>query len=252
MKWTSVNDYAAMSRLGAAQIFEVLKQHCGNGRRLNIGLATGNTMLELYKVLAQMINQAKLDLSNLHTWNLDEYVGADGHAVPGSHPLSYRKYMTENLFSRLDNFDIRQAHFPDPEDPVGFDEKLAAGGGLELQLLGIGFNGHIAFNEPIPGMANAEFAALPTRVIDLAELTIATNRKLTAGGEDIVPRQAVTMGMKQILAARKHLLLACFAEQTAPLTVIKQGKISSELPASFLLQMPDVEIVYTADLIELP
>lgn len=249
MKWTSVNNYAEMSQQGAERIFKVISK----GGRINLGLATGNTMLELYRILADMINTSKLDISNLHTWNLDEYVGADGHAVAADHPLSYHRYMNENFFSRLPGFNYENAHFPDPENPAGFDTELAESGGLTLQLLGIGFNGHIAFNEPMSDeeISVDDFAALPTRIIDLAELTIATNRKLTAEGQDIVPRQAVTMGMKQILAARQHLLLACFAEQAEPLNKIKHGVSTPAVPASFLLRTPDCEIIYTADRIQL-
>ncbi len=248
MKWTKVNNYAEMSEQGAQRIFEVISRAKG---RLNLGVATGNTMLELYRILAEMINKAGLDLSGLHTWNLDEYVGPDGRAVAPSHPLSYRKYMAENFFNRLNNFNPANAHFPDPDDPVGFDRALAESGGLDLQLLGIGFNGHIAFNEPMSGISVEAFAALPTRVIELKELTIATNRKLTAAGEDIVPRHAVTMGMKQILEAKQHLLLACFAEQTAPLSAILRDGVTPELPASYLLSCPDAEIIYTKDKIPL-
>ena len=93
------------------------------------------------------------------------------------------------------------------------------------------------------------FAALPSRVIQLRELTLATNRRLTADGKDIVPKRAVTMGMKQILASKHLLLLACFPEQEAPLKTILHGRPTPELPASYLLEKADSEIVYCTDVI---
>lgn len=255
--WKQVNNYHAMSEYGAERIFQVIAKASQQGKRVNIGLATGNTMLELYPLLAKKLNQNKISLEGLHTYNLDEYVAGDGHPVSLKHPLSYQNYMQENLFRHLDTdlgFTEKQQHFPDPMNPTGFDQTLAEAGGLDLQLLGIGFNGHIAFNEPQSKteISVADFAALPTRVIDLKPLTIATNARLTAGGDDrLVPRQAVSMGMKPILAASKLLLLACFSEQTAPLLKIFGGEVTPELPASYLLQHPDAEIVYTADTITL-
>ncbi len=251
MKWTPIADYAEMSEYGAEQIFRALAASPGP---FNLGLATGNTMLELYRLLAEKLNRARTDLSRLRTWNLDEYVDDRGRPVGESHPLSYRRYMQTNFFSRLDPaLGFQEAHFPGPEAPEEFDARLAATGGLDFQLLGIGFNGHIAFNEPIPEtrISACDFARLPSRLIDLEPLTIETNRRLTAGGADIVPRRAATMGMKPILGAKKLLLLACFLEQKKPLEAIRTGKISPELPASCLLAASDAEIVWTADTIGL-
>ena len=120
--------------------------------------------------------------------------------------------------------------------------------------MGIGFNGHIAFNEPVKegAMSVNDFAELPSRIIQLDELTIKTNARLTAGGDaGIVPHRAVTMGMKSILKAKEIMLLACFSEQEIPLGKIKTGKVSTENPASFLLKHPSVSIIYTADKIKL-
>ena len=256
MKWLAVADYHEMSRIGAERIYNVIAEASKARRRVNIGLATGNTMLELYPALAKMLNENKVRLDLLNTYNLDEYV-ADGKAVPHSHPLSYYTYMHENLFRHIDpalGLTEDRIHFPDPLNPDAFGAELAAGGGLDLQLLGIGFNGHIAFNEPQSEseISVGEFAALPTRVISLKPLTIETNSRLTAGGrEDVVPRQAVSMGMKPILAAKKMLLLACFPEQEKPLSVMKHGRPTPELPASYMLEHKDSEIIYTADQITL-
>ena len=251
-------DYAAMSSVGASIIFGDAMKRLAKGERYNLGLATGNTMIALYAELAEKFNAAKADLSLLSTWNLDEYA-SDAHTpVPHDHPLSYWKYMHETFFAKLDptrGFREENAHFPDPSDPAAYDPAIAAAGGLDLQLLGIGVNGHIAFNEPMPEgeISVAAFGALPTRVLPLSRETIDQNTRLTAGGdESLMPRYAATMGMAPILAAKKCLLLACFAEQEAPLKAIfAKGAPTPFLPASYLWDHPDYRLVYTADKIRL-
>ena len=254
----SVSDYAAMSSVGASILFEEAMRKLAKGERFNLGLATGNTMITLYDELADKFNRAKADLSLLSTWNLDEYASDDHTPVPHDHPLSYWKYMHEMLFSKFDpslGFREENAHFPDPAAPTTYDPALAAAGGLDLQLLGIGFNGHIAFNEPMKEeeISVEEFGTLPTRVLPLSPETIAQNTAVTAGGDSsLVPRYAATMGMAPILAARKCLLLACFAEQTAPLkAILAKGRPTPFLPASYLWAHPDFRLIYTADKIDL-
>lgn len=254
----NARDYAAMSSIGASIIFADAMKRLAKNERYNLGLATGNTMITLYEELAEKFNAAKADLSLLTTWNLDEYAVDDHTAVAHDHPLSYWKYMHEKLFSKFDSalgFREENARFPDPAAPEMYDPAIAAAGGLDLQLLGIGFNGHIAFNEP---MKEAEisveaFGALPTRVLPLSQETIDQNTHVTANGDSsLVPRYAATMGMAPILAAKKCLLLACFAEQEAPLKAIfAKGSPTPFLPASYLWRHPDYHLVYTADRISL-
>ena len=259
MRLESAKDYGAMSAIGASIIFDEAMERLSHGERFNLGLATGNTMIELYDQLAAKFNATRADLSLLSTWNLDEY-SLDGKcAVPHDHPLSYWKYMHEMLFSKFDpalGFREDNAHFPDPAAPEAYDPALAAASGLDLQLLGSGFNGHIAFNEPMreDEISVEAFAALPTRVLPLSEATIVQNTAVTAGGDSsLVPRYAATMGMVPIIAARKCLLLACFSEQTAPLKAIfaRNGAPTPRLPASYLWGHPDFRLVYTMDKIRL-
>ena len=253
-----IRDYAAMSSAGASILYEAAMRKLSRGERFNLGLATGNTMITLYDELAAKFNAAKADLSLLSTWNLDEY-SLDGKcAVPHSHPLSYWKYMHEMLFSKFDpslGFREENAHFPDPAAPETYDPAIAAAGGLDLQLLGIGFNGHIAFNEPMTEdeISVEDFAQLSTRVLPLSKETIDQNTAVTAGGDSsLVPRYAATMGMAPILAAKKCLLLACFEEQTAPLkAIIAKDRPTPFLPASYLWRHPDFRLIYTADKITL-
>ena len=254
----TVDDYAAMSEVGASLIFGEVMGKLGRGERFNLGLATGNTMITLYSLLADKLNRAKADLSLLSTWNLDEYTSDDHTPVPSDHPLSYRKYMHEMFFSKFDpalGFSGENAHFPDPAAPDAYDPAIAAAGGLDLQLLGIGFNGHIAFNEPMgeEEISVESFGALPTRVLPLSQATLDQNTRLTAGGdESLMPRFAATMGMAPILAAKKCLLLACFAEQEKPLKdILAKGRPTPFLPASYLWRHPDFRLLYTTDKINL-
>ena len=254
----TARDYGAMSSIGASVIFADAMRKLGKGERYNLGLATGNTMITLYEELADKFNRAKADLSLLSTWNLDEYAIDDHTAVPHDHPLSYWKYMHEKLFSKFDparGFREENAHFPAPESPETYDPAIAAAGGLDLQLLGIGFNGHIAFNEPMKEdeISVEAFGKLPTRVLPLSKETIVQNTHITANGDSsLVPRFAATMGMAPILAAKKCLLLACFTEQTAPLKAIfAKGTPTPFLPASYLWRHPDYHLVYTVDKITL-
>ena len=254
----TARDYAAMSSIGASIIFADAMKRLAKGERYNLGLATGNTMITLYEELAEKFNAAKVDLSLLTTWNLDEYAVDDHTAVAHDHPLSYWKYMHEKLFSKFDparGFKEENAHFPDPATPEMYDPAVAAAGGLDLQLLGIGFNGHIAFNEPMKEdeISIEAFGALPTRVLPLSQETIDQNTHVTANGDSsLVPRYAATMGMAPILAAKKCLLLACFKEQEAPLKAIfAKGSPTPFLPASYLWRHPDYHLVYTADRISL-
>ena len=254
----TVRDYAAMSEVGASVIFADAMKKLAKGQRYNLGLATGNTMITLYTLLADKFNRAKADLSLLSTWNLDEYAMDEHTAVGHDHPLSYWKYMHEMLFSKFDpalGFKEENAHFPAPEAPEKYDPAIAAAGGLDLQLLGIGFNGHIAFNEPMKEdeISVEAFGKLPTRVLPLSKETIEQNTHVTANGDSsLVPRFAATMGMAPILAARKCLLLACFEEQTAPLKAIfAKGEPTPFLPASYLWRHSDYRLVYTTDKIAL-
>ena len=258
MKVLKVRNYHEMSIAGAMLIHEAVMAKLGRGESFNLGLATGNTMIELYAILAGMFNDEKADLSKLRTWNLDEYAADERRAVAHDHPLSYWKYMHEKLFDRFlpeRDFKEDQAHFPDPADPGRFDRELADSGELDLQLLGIGFNGHIAFNEPMKNteISVADYGELPTRVLPLTQETIDQNTRVTAHGDaSLVPRFAATMGMKPILKAKRELLLACFAEQEAPLRrMIADRTPTPELPASYLLGHPDFLLIYTADKINL-
>lgn len=242
--------------MAAQRMFNVISGNLSERGAARIGLATGNTMIRVYALLAEKLNKAGLGLSGLSTFNLDEYVDSEGNNIDPEHPLSYRKYMTDFYSGLLDarlGFKRENMFFPDASHSANYDRQIDGAGGLDFQLLGIGFNGHIAFNEPIRAdeISTRDFADLPSRVIHLKEQTLRTNAHLTAGGNlKLVPHRAVTMGMRSILKAKEIMLLACFKEQASPLAKIKAGGITPENPASFLLNHPSVQVIYTIDTVQ--
>ena len=194
---------------------------------LTLGLATGRTMERLYSILAEMHAQEGLDFSRVRTFNLDEYIGLD----PG-HESSYHYYMNTHLFSRV-NMDPKNAHLPD-----GRAENLAAEcrryedlirqcEGLDLQLLGIGRDGHIGFNEPLSALVSR------TRDKSLAPMTVAENARMFDNPKEM-PHRALTMGVGTILEARRIILLATGPEKAEIVARAVEGPITSMVTASAL------------------
>jgi glucosamine-6-phosphate deaminase len=191
------------------------------------GLATGRTMESLYDILAKMHKEEGLDFSLCCSFNLDEYVG-----LPGTDPQSYRYYMDQHLFSRV-NIDRRNTHLPDgaAADPDAesrrYDELIAKKGGVDLQLLGIGRTGHIGFNEPLSALKSR------TRVKALAPVTMAQNGPLFKDPSRM-PRRAITMGIGTILEARRCILLATGAEKADIIAKAIEGPITAMISATAL------------------
>ncbi len=198
-----------------------------------LGCATGGTPLGLYRELVAAYRKGELDFSAAHFFNLDEYWGLD----PAS-DQSYAYYMKENFFGHI-NARPERIHIPDgmaadvEAECAGYDEKIARQGGIDLQILGIGLNGHIGFNEP------AAFFSAGTHQVTLEESTIEANARYFARRED-VPTQAVTMGIRSILNAKILLLLANGENKAEALWGALRGPISPSLPASILQLHPNV------------
>ncbi len=192
-----------------------------------LGLATGSTPLPTYAALARMYDAGTLQTGRMTSFNLDEYVG-----LPQNHEQSYYTFMWENLFSKI-GVRPEQAHLPSgsakdlPAECARYDAAIAAAGGIDLQLLGIGLNGHIGFNEP-----DATFSK-GTQVVNLTPSTIAANRRFFAS-EAEVPRKAITAGVRTIFEARSILLLACGAEKADIIRAMAEGDITPNVPASVL------------------
>jgi glucosamine-6-phosphate deaminase len=207
-------------------------------RKAVLGLATGATPEPVYARLVNAYKGGSLSFQNVSTYNLDEY-----YPMGPLDPQSYRSYMERHLFTHVDIAPNR-AHVLDgtvpeafaAEHAAEFDRWIAAEGGLDFQLLGLGRNGHIGFNEPTD-LPVEQAIALPTRLVDLHPVTIADAAK-DFGGEENVPRRALTMGIATILAARSILVLA-FGERKAPAVARSlKGPITSEVPGSMLQTVP--------------
>ncbi|MDO9574239.1 MAG: glucosamine-6-phosphate deaminase [Candidatus Contubernalis sp.] len=192
-----------------------------------LGLATGSTPEGMYRGLVQMHQAGTVDFNGVVTFNLDEYLG-----LSSEHPQSYHYFMHQHLFNHI-NVLPENIHIPSgqAEDMakycLEYDQKIAAAGGIDLQVLGIGGNGHIGFNEP------HQYLNVQTQVVDLTEETIEANSRFFATAQE-VPGQAVTMGMGSIMKAQRILLLASGKNKAAVIKETVSGKISTEIPASFL------------------
>ena len=205
-----------------------------------IGLATGGTMLPVYRQLVSGFNQGRISFSGISTFNLDEYIG-----LTGSHPCSYRYFMQKELF---DHIDINQAHTylprgdtPDPEEEAAHYENLIKKhGGIDLQLLGIGKNGHIGFNEPTSSLSSR------TRIKTLTDSTRQANKRFFANFEE-TPRYALTMGIGTILEARHCLLVATGAEKSEAVANMVEGPVTAACPASSLQLHQRVSVVLDLD-----
>jgi len=232
MRIYKTTDYQAMSRkaagLIAGQIW--IKPNCV------LGLATGSTPIGVYDRLKEMYQEGGLDFSEVKSVNLDEYRG-----LSGSHEQSYRYFMTEHLFSKV-NILPENTYVPDGTEPDAeaecrrYDMLIRKLGGIDLQLLGLGHNGHIGFNEP------GETFEKGTHCVDLTESTIQANTRFFRS-RDEVPRQAYTMGIQNIMQARKILLIVNGKDKAGILKEVLCGPVTPKVPASILQMHPDVTVV---------
>ena len=204
---------------------------------LVLGLATGGTMVGVYRHLVGLHKQGSLDFSRVVTVNLDEYLG-----LPAAHSRSFHHFMREHLFAHV-NVATRNIHIPDGTISGNYDQYCASyedairtAGGIDLQLLGIGRNGHIGFNEPTSSLASR------TRLKVLSKETLDDNSKFFAPGQES-PRCAITMGIGTILEARKVLLLATGTSKAAAVAKSIEGPITSAVSASALQLHPDVTFI---------
>lgn len=202
-----------------------------------LGLATGGTPLGTYRELIRMHREDGLDFSSVTTFNLDEYVG-----LPPSHSHSYHEFMAENFFRHV-NVDARRTHIPDgmardvPAECARYEAAIVAAGGIDLQLLGIGTDGHIGFNEPSSSLASR------TRIKTLTERTRADNARFFGGDLAKVPFHCITMGVGTIMASREVLMLAFGAKKADALAAAAEGPITAMNPASVLQMHPVAKCV---------
>lgn len=201
-----------------------------------IGLATGSTPLGTYRCLIDWYQKGDLDFSKVQTINLDEYRG-----LSPENDQSYRYFMNKNLFSQV-NIDLANTHVPDGMEPdadkacADYDRLMEQIGGIDLQLLGLGHNGHIGFNEP------ADVFAKGTNCVKLAQSTIDANARFFEN-KDMVPKEAYTMGIRSIMYAKKILVVACGEDKAEIVKRAFTGPITPQVPASVLQLHQDVILV---------
>lgn len=232
MKIYKAKDYKDMSRKAAniisAQV--IMKPNCV------LGLATGSTPIGTYDQLVEWYNKGDLDFSEVTTVNLDEYKG-----LPRTNDQSYYYFMHQHLFDRV-NIDPERTNVPNGMEPDAekecgrYEELIRSLGGVDLQLLGLGHNGHIGFNEP------GEAFEKETHCVDLTESTIEANKRFFASADD-VPKQAYTMGIKTIMQAKKILIVVNGKNKADIVERAFFGPVTPEVPASILQLHNDVTLV---------
>lgn len=236
MKLYVCKNYDEMSAKAADVVASVitLKPDCV------LGLATGSTPVGMYKRLAEMNKEGKLDFSEVKTYNLDEY-----YPIKASDSQSYRYFMDKNLFDNI-NIDKANTHVLNGEaadtdaECAAYDKAIEAAGGIDIQVLGIGNNGHIGFNEPAEKLVSA------THVQALTENTIEANSRFFNSADE-VPKHALTMGMAPIMKAKRIIILISGKGKHAALREMLSGAITTQNPATVLNLHSDVTVVCDED-----
>lgn len=232
MKLLVVKDYEEMSCV----VSEIFKDVITEKADAVLGLATGSTPIGLYKKLIEMNRDKEIDFCNIKTVNLDEYVG-----LGEENPQSYRYFMNENLFNHI-NIDKTNTFVPNglaenlEKEAKSYDKKIEELGGIDIQILGIGNNGHIAFNEP------DDFLISETHVTNLSKSTIEANSRFFKSIND-VPTKAITMGIGSIMKAKKILLLVKGEDKIRVIKELLNGNITTNNPATILKVHEDLTII---------
>ena len=204
---------------------------------LVLGLATGSTPIGLYEALIRMHRTDRLDFSEVTTFNLDEYVG-----IPPNHPYSYHTFMETHFFSAI-NIPPENCHIPQStavaheEFCERYEAAIVAAGGIDIQVLGIGKDGHIGFNEPSSSLGSR------TRIKTLTQSTLEANAPHFGDSVDAVPKMAITMGVGTIMDAKQCLLLASGESKAEAVAHAVEGPITAEVPASVLQMHPRTIVV---------
>lgn len=233
MKWIEVDSYEEMGKV-ASHIFE---EQLITKPDSVLGLATGGTPEIFYKELVKAFDNGRISFEKVKVFNLDEYVG-----IPANSSASYCTYMQEHLFKHV-NILNENIHIPNgqaealEEECKKYEESIEKAGLVDLQLLGIGINGHIGFNEP-----GTPFDSL-THIVELNESTRNENAVYFDNPKD-VPKFALTMGIQSIMRARAIVLIAFGEKKLAAIERLRSGKVTEEFPASQLLNHPNVTVIY--------
>jgi len=232
MKLIITKNYEELSKKAADEMADIIKSN----PKAILGLATGGSPMGMYKELIKMNKEGKVDFSNVTTVNLDEYIG-----LSGDHPQSYRYFMNENLFNHI-NIDKTNTYVPNglakniEEECKEYDARITELGGTDVQLLGIGNNGHIAFNEPDNELLSG------THLTKLTEDTIKANARFFESIDE-VPTQALIMGLGGIMRSKKIIVIASGESKAEAVKAMVSGKISTNMPASMLQMHRNVTVI---------
>ena len=199
-----------------------------------LGLATGSSPLETYASIVANSKKRNVSFSHVTTFNLDEYLSCPIEEE------TYASFMKRNLFSQID-IPLENTHFPNEKELAIYDDIIEAAGGIDLQLLGIGRNGHIGFNEP-----GTPFDA-PTHVVDLTDSTREANARFFQNDINLVPKQAVTMGIGTIKKSRRIVLIASTLDKVAAILKLIRGKEDLSCPVTALIHHPAFEVYLTEE-----
>jgi glucosamine-6-phosphate deaminase len=236
-------DMTALGQAMAADMLEEIERARQEGRNATLIVPVGP--VEAFPILAGNLNRGNISARDAMLINMDEYLGPDGGWIALEHPLSFRAFMKRAFYDLLDpSLAPRPENrvFPDPKNPGAIETMIDARGGVDACFGGIGINGHIAFNEPPePGemISDKDFALLPTRTLNLSRETCTIN-SVTVGGEiAIIPQRVITVGMKEILAARRLRLYCNRVWQSAVVRRALHGPVTAACPASFMRTHPD-------------
>ncbi|QHX35690.1 glucosamine-6-phosphate deaminase [Spiroplasma sp. TIUS-1] len=231
MKILKVKNEMEAGKLGSEIILDLVI----NKDKPVLGLATGSTPISTYNQIIERTKNEKIDWSNVITFNLDEYKG-----LKSTDEQSYDYFMRKQLFDHInikkENTNIPSGAIQTNEEANQYDELIASKGGIDLQLLGLGVNGHVGFNEP-----PCDFDSL-TSIVNLVESTIESNKRFFAKKED-VPTQAISMGMKSIMSAKKILLIALGESKAEAIAELVNGKVDPSWPCTLLQNHKDVTII---------
>lgn len=233
-KWVEAKNYDDMSALGAQYFIDLLKEK----PNAVLGLATGGTPEGLYAELVKSYKAGEISFAEATSFNLDEYIG-----VEPDNKVSYHYYMDEQLFKHVDMrreaINVPKGNVEDMEaSTAAYEALIEAAGGVDMQLLGIGINGHIGFNEP-----GSKFDS-KTQIVELTESTREANKIYFDRYED-VPTHAITMGIDTILHSKKVVLLISGASKQEAFDRLRSAELTEGFPASALHKHPDVTVIYT-------
>ena len=235
MKYIELDTYDKLSEVAS----ELISYEIKNNPSLVLGLATGSSPVGIYQNLIKKYKNGEISFKNIKTFNLDEYLGLDS-----DNNQSYRYFMQKNLFDQIDinseNINFLNGVCIDADEECSRYDKLIDNIGIDVQVLGIGINGHIAFNEPSDSFAKT------THVVKLAEKTIQANSRFFNHISE-VPTKALTMGIKQIFKSKKIILVANGKNKKDAIEKMLKGEITPNMPASILQLHSDCTVIYSKE-----